>query len=265
MGLFDVFKKKPEEGAPAAGAGSPWPGRFKGFDDWEDDRKKAVGKAFLEDMGTLLQSPKVKEVLDEDELELRGRYEDIPVRLKYEADMGWVSLEMKCTGPLDIFLEWDPEKVPVHSDDSDDDWDEDDEVRVFVGKGVFVEGDKRSVNDALAQFASLPAELQDGVVVTMQELELSRFMVLGETINAGFNANSYEMPDPAAMIGRAVALMARTARTVGSGEIVVGQTSSGGAQVAIVPVRLVACGYCRTKFNLGANSRCPNCGGSFEG
>jgi len=274
MGLFDVFRKKPEgeaqieKGQPApevSGAGSPWPKRFRGFHDWEDDRKKAVGKEFLEAMGALFQNPKVKEVLDEDELELRARYEDLPVRVKYEADMGWVSLEMKCASPLDIYLEWDPEKVPVHSQDEDDDWEEDDEVRVFVGKGVFVEGDKSSVSSALAQFASLPAELQDEVVRTMQELELSRLMILGETINAGFKANSYEMPDPAAMIGRAVALMARTASLIGAGGVVVGQTSSAGARVAIVPVQLVTCGYCRTRFNLGASSRCPNCGGAFEG
>jgi predicted Zn-ribbon and HTH transcriptional regulator len=274
MGLFDVFRKKPEEedkvyrplATPAAaGSGSPWPGRFRGFSDWGDDRKKEVGKAFLEDMGTLLQSPKVKEVLDEDELELRGRYEDIPIRLKYESDMGWVGLEMKCPSPLDVYLEWDPEKVPVHSDDAGDDWDEEDEVRVFVGKGVFVEGDKNTVNGALAQFASLPAELQGAIVGTMQELRLSRFMILGETINTGFNDNSYEMSDPAGMIGRAVSLMARTARVASSGEVVVGQISSGGARVAIAPVHLVTCGYCRTKFNLGANSRCPNCGGAFQG
>jgi hypothetical protein len=274
MGLFDVFRKKPEEedkvhrplARPGdAGAGSPWPARFAGFRDWGDDRKKEAGRAFLEDMGALLQNPKVKEILDEDELELRGRYEDLPVRVKYESDMGWVSLEMKCPGPLDICLEWDPEKVPVHSDDADDDWGEDDEVRVFAGKGVFVEGDKSTVSGALAQFASLPDELQGAIVGAMQELELSRFMILGESISLGFQANSYEMPDPAAMIGRAVALMARIAKTVGSGEVVVGQTSGGGARVAIAPVHLVTCNYCRTKFNLGANSRCPNCGGSFEG
>jgi len=277
MGLFDIFKKKgddkpaaeaaePRGAAPDAG-GSPWPKKFKGFSDWEDGRKKAVGKEFLEDMGALLDNPKVKEVLDEDELELRGRYDDVPVRVQYEADMGWVSLEAKCASPIeDIALEWDPEKVPVHADDDDDDdWDDDDEVRVFVGKEVFIEGWKDSVNSSLTQFASLPAELQAEIVETMRQQRLTRFGMYSTTISLGYQDNAYEMADPAEAIGAGVRLMAKVARETGSGQVVVGQTASAGGAVVIGPINLVTCKYCHSKFNLGANPRCPNCGAPFDG
>ena len=275
MGLFGLFGGKKKEadpgadqaGEPAAekGATSPWPGRFRGFRDWDDDRKKVVGKEFLADIGTQLQNPSVKEMLDEDDLELRARFEDVPVRIKYELDMGWVNLEMKCASPIDdLELEWDLEKIPVHSDD-DDDWGDDDEIRAFVGKGVFVEGDKDSVNNSLAALASLPAEVGDRIVKTIEGLRLTRFYLFSESINVGFDDNSYEMADPVAMVTEAVAMMVNVAKTVGTvTPPAPGQAAPVGG-VTAVPVKLVGCTYCSTKFNLGANSRCPNCGGAFEG
>jgi len=66
-------------------------------------------------------------------------------------------------------------------------------------------------------------------------------------------------------VNEAIAMMVDVAKTVGTVTIPApGQAASGGG-VTVVPVKLVNCTYCSTKFNLGANSRCPNCGGSFEG
>jgi hypothetical protein len=247
MGLFGLFggKKKeaaavaetaPQEGsAPAAGQApaSPWPKRLAGFHDWEMDRKKAVGKELLADIGSKLENAKVKEVLDEDELELRGRCDGVPVRVKYEAD-------------------------------NDDDWGDDDEIRVFVGKGVFVEGGKDEVGNSLAALAALPPELSARIIKTMERLRLTRFMLFSTLINVGFDDNSYEMADPVAMVNEAIALMAQVAQTVGTvTPPVPGQASGGG--VTVVPVKLVTCSYCSSKFNLGAGARCPNCGGAAEG
>ena len=275
MGLFGLFGGKKKEAEPGddkageaatgEGAASPWPKRFNGFRSWEDDKKKAVGMEFLADIGTRLTNPKVKEVLDEDDLELRARFEDIPVRVKYELDMGWVNLEMKCASPIDdLELEWDLEKIPVHSDDDDDDWGDDDEIRAFVGKGVFVEGDKDSVNNSLAALASLPAEVGDRIVKTMEQLRLTRFYLFSDSISVGFDDNSYEMADPVAMVNETMEMMAAVAQTVGTvTPPVPGQGGGGG--VTVVPVQLVTCSYCSSKFNLGASSRCPNCGGASEG
>ena len=273
MGLFGLFggKKKGADqaadqvGEPAAqkGAVSQWPKRFEGFRNWEDDKKKAVGKEFLADIGTKLENPTVKEMLDEDDLELRARFEDVPVRVKYELDMGWVNLEMKCATPIDdLEIEWDLEKIPVHSDD-DDDWGDDDEIRAFVGKGVFIEGGKAEVSNSLAILASLP--VADQIVETIERLRLTRFYIFSDSINVGFDDNSYEMADPVAMVSEAIALMVNVAKTVGTVTLPTpGQAASGGG-VVIVPVKLVSCTYCSTKFNLGAKTRCPNCGGAFEG
>jgi len=279
MGLFGLFGKKKKETAEVAeeaaatapeqaaeqASGSPWPKRFAGFGDWDDDKKKAVGKELLADIGTRFENPKVKDMLDEDDLELRGRVDGVPVRVQYELDMGWVNLEAKCQGAIeDLELEWDLEKIPVEAADDDDDWGDDDEIRVFVGKGVFIEGGKDEVGIALAALASLPTELSQRIIQTMERLRLTRFMIFSTVINVGFDDNSYEMADPVAMVGEVTTLMAHVAQAVGTvTPPVPGQAGAGG--VTVVPVNVVTCSYCSSKFNLGAGARCPNCGGAAEG
>lgn len=273
MGFFDIFKgKKKEEApaeaekseapAPAAQSSSPWPGKFAGFDDWEDDKKKAVSIEFLQDLGTRFENAKVKDMMDEDEMELRGRYQNTPVRIQYEMDMGWVNMEMKCNSVIDdLSLDWDLDKVPhLDEEDEDDDWDDDDEIRVFLAKGVYIEGYKDSVKETLAKFNSLPQELGVEIVETMQQLHLSGFVVSSDSISVQFDENSYEMVEPVNTVEATAALMFKTAGVVGSAEAVSQQSVSGG--VAVIPVKLVVCEYCHTNFNLGSNSRCPNCGAS---
>jgi hypothetical protein len=197
-------------------------------------------------------------MLDEDDLELRARIQGIPVRLQYELDMGWVSLEMKVPGTIDeLSLEWDPEKIPVHADGGDDDWDEEDEYRVFVGKGVFVEGDKDEVNQTLGALASLPAEASSDLVSTIEKRQLSRFSIYTERMSAGFKDNSYEMRDPIAEITEVTGMMARVAQSLGS------VTRAPEAAGAAVAESFVRCSYCGTKFVLGPSSACPNCGASY--
>jgi len=239
MGLFDVFKKKkPEQEQPSAPAtGSAWSKRFAGFWDWDDDRKRTVGFEFVADVAGSFENAKVKEMTDEDDVEVRGRIKDIPIRVKYELDMGWVTLEMKCQSPFDdLQLEWDPEKVPVHGGNADDDWDDDDELRVFAGKGVFVEGDKDSVQQTFDALGALPAELSTEIVQAMQQRKLARFYVFSESIDVGFKDNAYQMQDPITEIVETAGLMARVAKTLGSGQIA---------------------------LYLGPDSACPNCGASF--
>jgi hypothetical protein len=260
MGLFDIFKKKPEQEASAPEAGSAWARKFKGFWDWEDDRKRKVGFEFVADLATHFEKGKVKETTDEDDVEVRGRIEDVPVRIKYELDMGWVNLEMKCRSPFqELQLEWDPEKVPVHGGGDDDDWDDDDELRVFAGKAVFVEGDSDEVQQSFDALGSLPAELGAEIVQTMQQRKLTRFYVFPEIINVGFKDNAYEMQDPIAEILAVTGLMARVAKTLGSGQV----APPAPPQAGVPRAGLSTCSYCGTRFYLGPSSACPNCGAAF--
>lgn len=270
MGLFNMFKKKKDEPdateaepTPAPQQGSPWPGRLRGYRDWDDDRKFPVAEALLNDIGQHLENAKVKRKTDEDELDLRGRIEGIPVRVEFEVDMGWVGVEMKCQNGLgSISLEWDPEKVPVEADD-DDDWADDDELRVFVGKAVFVEGDSDDVNEILGSLSRVPADLAAELIAAMQSQPLQLFFMHPESMTARFKKDFYEMDDPLAEITAVVGLLAKITKAVGTGGAV--EQAAAAGTVAPARLHLVKCGYCSSRFNLGASPRCPNCGAPHDG
>jgi hypothetical protein len=268
MGLFDIFKKKPPEpahgeAAPAAPKASPWPARLRGYRDWDDERKFPMAEALLNDIGQHLENAKVKRKTDEDELDLRGRIDGIPVRVELEVDMGWVGVEMKCQNGLGtISLEWDPEKVPVEADD-DDDWADDDELRVFVGKAVFVEGGSDEVNETLGTLSRLPADLAAELIGAIQNQPLQLFFMHSESMNARFKQDFYEMADPVAEIMSVARVLARVTRTVGDPSVAA-RSAPGGA-AAPAALHLVKCTYCSSRFNLGASARCPNCGAPHDG
>jgi hypothetical protein len=123
-----------------------------------------------------------------------------------------------------------------------------------------VEGDKDDVKQTFDALGGLPAELSAEIVETMQRRKLTRFYMFPEIINVGFKDNAYQMQDPIAEIVEVAGLMARVAQEVGSGRVA---PPSPADQGGVAPARLVSCSYCSTKFYLGSNSACPNCGASF--
>ena len=269
MGLFDMFKKKkqvPEaaELEPAAQQqqGSPWPERLRDYWHWDDELKPPVAEALLTDIGQHLDNAKIKRKTDEDELDLRGRIDGIPVRVEFEVDMGWVGVEMKCKNGLGaISLEWDPEKVPVEADD-DDDWADDDELRVFVGKAVFIEGDSDDVNQTLGTLSRMPPDLANELVLMIQNQPIQMFYMHPESMTSRFKKNFYEMADPVAEIIGAAQVMAKVTKTIGDPNFAAAAPSGGGAPAAL---HLGKCTDCSSRFNPGASPRCPNCGAPRDG
>jgi hypothetical protein len=185
------------------------------------------------------------------------------VRIEFEVDMGWVGVEMKCQNALgSISLEWDPEKVPVEADE-DDDWADEDELRVFVGKAVFVEGDGDDVNETLGSLSRLPAELAAELIAAMQSQPLTLFFMHPESMSVRFKKDFYEMDDPVVEIMTVVHVLAKLTKAVGTGGAAAQAAAAGSAAPA--RLHLVKCGYCSSRFNLGASSRCPNCGAPHDG
>ncbi|MCP4680569.1 MAG: hypothetical protein GY854_34815, partial [Deltaproteobacteria bacterium] len=211
---------------------------------------------------------KVKEKLDFDDIYLRGRYQEVPVMVELDGTAGWVSIDTKCNVPFeDMSLDWDLEKIPVEADDDDDDddWGDEEEIRVFLAKGVFAEGGKSEVYQVMDAFASLPKDLGDEILTTMQTRRLTRFGIYGDGVHLGFDEDFYEMSDPIAEIKEVLVFTTKIAKILGAAKPVEGSPTkfviAGAAPAAAL--QLVTCSYCHTKFNMGANSRCPNCGAPY--
>lgn len=281
MGVFDSLfgKKKGKEtegqAAPAPRR-TPWARRLKGYWDMADRNKWPLCEGLLQDIAPHLENGKIKKLPDDDEIELRARIGGTPVRVNFEVDMGWVRPEMKITNRIgEISLERDHEKIPQDRD-SGDDWADDDELRVFVAKGIFVEGDDEEVDETLGSLSRLPGDLDRKLVAEMERLQISHFYAFSESMNVGFGPNNYEMVDPVQHILDAIQLMKSVADALATGErdmaseprvVIRGNVEIDGLRVeptegvhAPHAVERVTCGYCSTLFVPAAELRCPNCG-----
>lgn len=289
MGLFDIFKsKKKDESAPQPGAAvgtpsaapaSPWRSRLANYGDLSDSKQWALSEQLLGDIAPAFDNAKIKKLLDDDEIELRGRIGDLPVRINFEVDMGWVRPEMKIANRTgELRLERDHEKIPLEKA-AGDDWADEDALRVFVAKGIFVEGSEEDINQTLSTLGALPHALCTELFAEMERLRMSQLYAFVESLSARFDPNHYEMNDPVADVTAAAQLMQKLAVTLSQGSQGAGAASPGefhdvedgeidmrgGGFAPAAAVQRVKCSYCSTLFVLGTTSNCPNCGAAHTG
>jgi len=249
-------------------AESPWPARLAGYRDLREEQQWPLCEQLAEELAPAYAKAKVKIDHEDESVQVRGRVGEVPVRIRFNVDMGWVRPELKIAnqlGPLD--LERDHEQIP-NEDDSDDDWD-DDELRVFVAKGIFIEGDDEEIDQTLATLGLLPDPLRTDLLPEMERLRLSQLYTISDRLlRVSFERELYEMADPVAEIDAGVQLAARVATALNQGPgsgggRVVDPASAGSGRAA--SFGRVECAYCSTLFVLGATSNCPNCGAAHTG
>ena len=281
MGLFDIFKSKKKSEttadapAPAKPAASSWKSRLANYGDLSERKQWALCEALLGDVAPGMDNAKIKKLPDDDEIELRGRVGNLPVRINLEVDMGWVRPEMKIanrTGELQ--LERDHEKIPMEKD-ADDDWADEDDLRVFVAKGIFTEGGEEEVNQTLSTLGKLPEPLAQELLGEIERLRMTTVYAFADSMSVGFDPNHYDMDDPVRHITDGVAMMQKLAGALSEGaaaapgdfqDVEDGELDMrGGGFAPAAAVARVKCKYCSTLFVMGATSNCPNCGAAFEG
>ena len=215
--------------------------------------------------------------MDEDKIDMRTRIGEFPVKLEFDATSGWVSIDMKCANRMgNLSLDWDLEKLPKQKDE-DDDWADDDDIRLFVGKGVFIEGDDDDVNENLATLKAMPADFAANLVSKMETMKLSRFNAFPDGISIGYDDNHYEMLDPVKDILSGMDVLKSAAQVLGSGSrdmsqepsvrikgnvMINGQLVSPNTGSGPAPRQFekTTCKYCSTIYLLDPASKCPNCG-----
>ena len=245
------------------GQPSPWANAFRGFEDWDDDRKKHVVMQFLQAAGQGMQGAQVVPKPKDDEIQLRGTYAGFPTRVTVDAFWDIV-IDAKAPNAQDrsLTVRFDPESAPNPGDV--DAWDESEEVRVFLAKCVFVEDSAGEIDETLRFVQSLPPEFRQHLFHLMQSNGLGSFNLTSEGPGTSFRNNVGEMWDPMLQLGQALWL-------VGYGANVYGALPPprhghpGGPAFAGGTAAHPKCRYCGTIFLLGPTSACPNCGGAFTG
>jgi hypothetical protein len=243
------------------GQPSPWARAFRGFDDWEDDRKRHVVMQFLHAAGQNLQAAQVIPRPKDDEIQLRGVYAGYPTRVV--VDPFWdLTIELKAPNqqPCSLSVLFDPESAPSPGDV--DPWDETDDVRVFLARCVFVEESADEIEATLRLVESLPLEFRQHLYHLMQINNLSSFSLSNDGPRTAFRKNLGEMWDPMVQLGQALWIVGYGANVFGALPPARAHAAPGFAHAQGHRPR---CRYCGTVFILGPTSACPNCGAAFTG
>lgn len=152
----------------------------------------------------------------------------------------------------------------VHSKEkeADDPWDEDEERRIFVGKGIFVEGYDDDISKKLEVWSKLPEALREEILVEMERLDIEGVDSYDKTASLSVNPGLNDLDDPIAYMVSCAELLSHIKNAVESGDTVSEQTGEGTPQViAKGPTRTLTCAYCTSLFILSEGSNtCPNCG-----
>lgn len=236
--------------------------QFRSF-DLETEQKLALCGQVFQVMAPHLQNSKIVPKYDDDEIELRARVDGVPVRVNL-TDMGWVTIEMKIDNRAgQLMLERDHDKIPKHKQ-ADDDWADDDELRVFIARGIFVEGYENDINQAFATLGALPNGFVPWLCGQLERLVLSRLFATHDTMSVGFEPDVDQMRDPVQHIMDAVHTLKQAATGLAQGTAGPMAVQQGYVQQA-APMHRVGCDYCGTLYVLGTSSHCPNCGAPYRG
>jgi hypothetical protein len=253
-----------------AGQPSPWAGAFRGFDDWDESKQKQVCLQFMHAAAPLLQDAKVVPKPNDDETELRGIYAGYPMRVTLDAfyDLAF-DVKAQSAQHDSLCFRWAPDSAPTPGDV--DPWDDDDEVRVFLAKCVYVEDSADEMDALLRRVQLLPAEFKANLFPMMQRHRLSAFNLTPTGPGTSYRENVGAMWDPMVQVHQILWLLGYAAN-VYMALPPPGAQSSGahsGAPPEMSPpmaaAHRVQCRYCSTIFLLGHDSQCPNCGASYTG
>lgn len=263
--------------APAAGAtqtqASEWKQFFKKFDEWDDDERQY--KALEALAGAIAQqglgSPQAFRKVNDGKVELRAVASNHPVRIELGLD-GMVVLDMQAIGRPDLSgtlvnVCYEPTFVPEPDVGA---WADGDTVRVFLGKGVYLEGHvgvtyiggtniiaAGGIDQMLQILSQMPTPFVAELTAAMQTENIRSLIAYNQNIWCDPHHEIPQMYDASVSIARIVSLMDRLGHTL---EAIVSRIPAdrglprGGAKPT------GRCRHCAAVYLISETGRCPNCG-----
>ena len=287
MGLFDFFKSKkeaeeeaqarfnaqcgitpdPEPTPPLPLKDQTWLQRFSDYVSKNQAEREAVCEMLLNEIAPHLDSGKIKKFPDDDRMELRGRIDNLPLRIEILVfvGMGSIELEMKVENRLgQMFLVRDHDKIPMPRDEADD-WAEEDDLRVFVAKGIYVEGMDDEVSEWTSNLQALPMDISKALLTGMEQVRVKNFIVDRPSISVSLQAGNNDLEDPVSSVIAGAELIRMLAPSLLTDDPNLDSDDEGGDEQTTEPIVRAKCPYCTTLFVLGRRHDCPNCGAPYTG
>jgi hypothetical protein len=221
---------------------------------------RALIRGMLSEVAGKLGSGHVKENPNEDAIELRGTYAGAPFRFVVNTFGSIGDVEMQCenrVGPFVVHRDMDKVPVPVDPNDPNDPWAKEDVQRVFLAKGVFMEG-QGDVESKLSAWRGVPAETQAAILAEVERQDVNVGATPTGVTVAGLGLLQY-MDDPVTTCVSAAKLLELLKTGVSRGDYMAG--AGGSAASPGGPTEKLTCKYCRSVFVFAlGKSACPNCG-----
>ncbi len=201
-----------------------------------------------------VEMARVDESQDKQRIELSGTVGGVSFRAvvvigEYAASIA--DVEISSDGRFDrLTVERDMGKIPKPSAANDAERDE--AKRVFLGKGIFIDGTSDVETNAV-RWGRLPKEVRDVLLAEMARLDVSRLYLRNENISVSVRTLLDDMRDPESVITSCVQLLDDIQRNSPPKDV--------GGNATSVPKTLV-CRRCRSLFATDdpSQSACPNCG-----
>lgn len=297
MGFFDLFtgKKNKQQaaggGAPPKAALSAWQAELRAAkkqDGFEWEFKSAPARQLVTGLLTraapAFGGGQVKELPDDENIDLRGSYEGAPIRFAIWMSFGsfW-TMEMLCENRIgELEIQRDHDKIPKANDASDP-WSKNEDRRVFVGKGIFVEGRDDDVAQKLGSWSRLPEPLREKVLVEMERLDMRTIRSFSNNVSLNVKPGLPDLDDPIEYMTACARLLSELKNALAQGDAaplpagprvqirgnvqingVTVQPNVAPAAASAAPTTLT-CKYCSSVFILApGKSACPNCGAPAE-
>ncbi|HJL15605.1 MAG TPA: hypothetical protein RMH99_08120 [Sandaracinaceae bacterium LLY-WYZ-13_1] len=290
MGLLDALfgKKDPpaeEIEATPESADASLAGRIRrlGLSDWDwtNDTARALAREVLTEAGASFDRPTVKEIPDDRETQLRAVHRGIPVLAGVSLGFGSLgSLSARCDNRVGVIdLRRDHDAKPKEPEPGDP-WSADEDIRVFVAEGIFLEDHPRYLREDLEAWTSLPADARERLTAALERLDARRLACrdLGEgTAHLEVRPKLHELEDPVGYVRSCLETLAELGETLARGGVdptaaptlelgADGETRATGSPASETAFTPATCAYCGTLFLLTVGRhQCPNCGAPAQG
>ncbi len=255
-----------DAGAAPGAPESEWKKYLRGFEEWPEERRYQAIEALLNQLGRGAQPAQVFRRPNDQKVELRGVFQGAPVRVEID-NGGTVSVAMQVPQSVHVSasFSYEPTFVPEPQVAA---WNHGDTVRVFIGKGVFIEGhagttyvaqgieSTGNIDRMTALVSRLGTAMVEEVAAGMIRENLMWMQVEPQLTNACVRSEVHQMYDPLTSIWNILGFFARVAQAF---QAVTANDAVALHQTPLASLSL-ACRYCRALHVVSQSGRCPNCG-----
>ena len=205
---------------------------------------------------------------DPTECEVRGAKDGRPARVKLD-DRPFLECELKANvGARVIVLCRDPNKVPKRGD-AEDPWDDGD-VRTFVAKGIYAEGDREQVEGFLRTLDGLSPSARGALLGAMEGCfagsPIALFVAAGDEVGiSGMVSYEGAARDAELCLSALVPIAAEIESLPDPVQAMIDGAGAGSPPGIPSNLAVASCAYCGSRFVTAWGFNCPNCGAPHRG